>query len=632
MVLAKLPASQAASSSPPMASSVAGKKQASFLKKRQHSVPHDRATELLPTPQSQQQAINATNVRFSIVDERIQASVSGFIILESRRAVWRKFSKVPKTEEIDLDELRRKQQRLLTYTPSIVSGMTNSHSAPSTAMTTTTEDVDPWDLPIDASSILESGATRGTRTFEFPELRTVTLCSSCAGSCQMPCHRCGGIEAGECFWCAGSGRFRGHKCTKCAQSGTLQCVKCSNTGKSECTTCDGRGALRMALCVDVKLRPVELPAMPLMDESGSMYSNRTLWNQTLRNDSTVQLKATEAVYETTQRLYEQIAQQPSHSSRGKQMEKRVPVMASCVCKRWMEWTIGVTRYVDGGMQQHQQQQQQYMLSNSSSSSNSSSNAAWALPRANSVPNVQQHYRFRLSSMAISELVPTNMGGSSGLASSASSFKPSSSRAVASAASALASTSASSPLSPSPASTRVPTPALIPSTASGAATPNFSPRVAPTEHGMTSSSSSSSMTSSNRASSSSGLHSGGGSGSGSGNGSGSSSENSEESSSGATTPLSEPRAAIASFLPTPASASLPSPTSSTSSSSSSSSSSPSSSSKFLEHGLKQNSSSIHPTQAPPQLDLPTIRSRSSFSKLFLGTGDLDFRFTSRKSVS
>lgn len=422
MVLAKLPATQEPSASAGI-STTWGKKQANFLKKRQHSVPHDHVSELLGPADSTSSA--DMNVRINILDECIQSSVSGLIILESRRATWRKFCKLSKDENADIDELRGKQQKVALSSASVLSGNA-----------ATTNDVDPWDLPIDAASILESGATRGTRTFEFPELRTVTLCPSCSGSYKMSCGRCGGLEAGECFWCSGSGRFRGHKCTKCAQSGTLQCPKCHNTGKVECGTCDGKGALKMALCVDVKLRPIELPAMPLMDEGAEIEQ----WNQMLSDHGFVQLKATQAVFETAQRLYDQIAQQPSLTQQGKPAEKRVPVMAQCVCKRWIERTIGVTRYID-------------TLSRSGDSS-----LGLGLPRANSVPSVQQHYRFRLSSLPESELVPTNYGGSR----SRSSSKPGS-QAV------------SSTPSSSSSSSHIPTPALLSPLASVSTTPNLSPQ-------------------------------------------------------------------------------------------------------------------------------------------------------------
>lgn len=67
------------------------------------------------------------------------------------------------------------------------------------------------------------------------------------------------------FWCDGSGtrKIDGKVCKVCQGNTFYQCSQCSNSGKVECQDCNQGGIIQMSYFVDVILRSVELPAIPV---------------------------------------------------------------------------------------------------------------------------------------------------------------------------------------------------------------------------------------------------------------------------------------------------------------------------------------------------------------------------------
>lgn len=237
--------------------------------------------------------------------------IRGTILLESRKAAWRKHSKLAGKD-------KEAQTRQLPDLSSI----------------------DPWELPIDGSSLLGLGAAAsgGKRTFEFPQYRTDAACKKCAQG-SVDCPRCGGLDAVDCFWCASTGYVKGHKCKKCNTTGQIHCAKCDNTGKVKCASCAGMGAFKWALCVDLKMDSLTLPPVTLQDlvDGGQAEDHAAM----VPPDA-VQYQATQAVFETARQVFETSLQGGS-ASPGR--ERRVPVLAHCHVERHTKRLLHVCRWM-----------------------------------------------------------------------------------------------------------------------------------------------------------------------------------------------------------------------------------------------------------------------------------------------
>jgi len=245
--------------------------------------------------------------------------IQGTILLESRKASWKKHSKL---KEVDMEAQRCALPEL--------SGV-----------------VDAWELPIDGSSLLELGTTKGgKKTFEFPQYRMNATCKKCEAG-HMDCTRCGGLEAVDCFWCGSSGYFKGHECKKCNTTGRINCVKCNNTGKVECKSCDGMGAFKYAICVDLKLDSLSLPEITLEDliDPDEEDLSKT-------DPEFLKFKATQAIYETASSIFEKSVKDGggggkknnNNNNNNLGRERRVPVLANCHVERHMKRVLHVSRW------------------------------------------------------------------------------------------------------------------------------------------------------------------------------------------------------------------------------------------------------------------------------------------------
>ena len=265
-------------------------------------------------------------VSLNLLQQEVEATVRAEIVLETRKAVWRRFSKL--TSPADLETRARSSQSL------------------------SSRNVDAWDLPISAASLVASGALSGKQVFEFPDFRTDVACDTCSGEGQARCERCGAREPIECFWCAGTGRLRGQApCEKCDASGTMHCITCRNAGRVQCKTCDSMGGIRMALCCDVRIKQLKLPPRSLREILAAQgpatvatqkpADPEQSGNAGTDASSALRTVITAALFDTVQQLH--LAATANSAGDNPGNEKRVPVLARCMVEKYMERTYGATR-------------------------------------------------------------------------------------------------------------------------------------------------------------------------------------------------------------------------------------------------------------------------------------------------
>ncbi len=232
-----------------------------------------------------------------VLRERSETSIRGTIALESRKVAWRKFAQLDGPDE-------------------------QARARPTLSLS----EVDPWQLPIDASPLILDGKLQGKKTFEFPDMRTNAACTTCNGTALARCEKCCGYEPTDCFWCAGTGRFKSSgSCDHCASTGKLICHGCKNEGTVKCIQCKGFGSVAMALCVDVRLSTIDLPPRPLTELIGVV--SQPLSAEDLRSVAISEL------HKTVQDLHS-LAVKTSPSG-------KIPVLARCVVEHSTVWDLAV---------------------------------------------------------------------------------------------------------------------------------------------------------------------------------------------------------------------------------------------------------------------------------------------------
>ncbi|KAK0563333.1 hypothetical protein OC844_002270 [Tilletia horrida] len=187
----------------------------------------------------------------------------------------------------------------------------------------------PWLLPIDVSTILANGKRKNKKTFQLPDYQMNADCLACHGSCRETCTGCSGIQADSCFWCEGTGKRRGGKtCQECKGKNVYQCNDCDNAGTVQCRECEGAGHTLVGYVVEVKLRAVELPPIPV---------------SLLRDDRT------DSVPETVEAVRECAVEKVCKAAyklcddQATDAVPVVPVMARCFWERSVIRTVSVVR-------------------------------------------------------------------------------------------------------------------------------------------------------------------------------------------------------------------------------------------------------------------------------------------------
>jgi len=274
-----------------------------------------RLSSLLP-PLDGNLPIIATVINIQILQNIVQSFIRGTIILESRKASWRKHSKL---NEIDVPAQSRQLPDLSTIAL--------------------------WDLPIEGHLLVDTTAvdslTRSRKkTFEFPQYRIHATCKKCKQG-YTDCARCDGLEPVACFWCNYTGYCKEEKCKKCNATGKINCVKCNNKTRVKCTSCDGKGAFKWALCVVLKVEPLSLPAIDFKDYNlkGEKEGNRK------EAPSLFKLRATQAIFKTALRIFDNSMQGEKKKKKNLLAnERRVPISAFCHVEKHEEKILHMTRW------------------------------------------------------------------------------------------------------------------------------------------------------------------------------------------------------------------------------------------------------------------------------------------------
>ncbi|KAK0552265.1 hypothetical protein OC846_002962 [Tilletia horrida] len=266
-----------------------------MLKPRKPGAPPPALEPKIKVAGPEEQAARERSLILNLEKEDVRSVIKAQIVLESRKGQFRKIGKTVEGQEI--------QQ--LPVMPS------------------------PWLLPIDVSHILAGGKRKNKKTFQLPDYQMNAHCLSCHGSGNETCKGCSGIQADSCFWCDGTGKRRGGKtCAECKGNNVYQCKDCNNAGTVACHDCEGVGHTHVGYVVEVKLRAIELPPIPvsvLRDESTDVIPE------------TVEAVREAAVEKVCKAAYKLCEDQTTDSV------PVVPVMARCFWERSVIRTVSVIR-------------------------------------------------------------------------------------------------------------------------------------------------------------------------------------------------------------------------------------------------------------------------------------------------
>ncbi|KAJ9474510.1 Chaperone protein [Pseudozyma hubeiensis] len=198
----------------------------------------------------------------------------------------------------------------------------------------------PWSMEMQHEQ-LDVAQIKGKskRTIELASLRTNARCVKCDGSGFCACITCKAERADECFWCCGTGREKTRAqawCRRCQGAGVLKCKTCSGSLKSDCRSCEGTGTGEYGFFVDVTVKRVEMPAVPLSTLFPQMESAASTFEPSYDE---VKTAATLALWDSITKLTETRAQMvTANGGKGKSKEM-VPVMAACM------WENSITHVV-----------------------------------------------------------------------------------------------------------------------------------------------------------------------------------------------------------------------------------------------------------------------------------------------
>ncbi|CAD6886476.1 unnamed protein product [Tilletia laevis] len=265
------------------------------IKARKPGAPPPAMEPKLRSAGPEEQAARERSLILNLEKEDVRSVIKAQIVIESRKGQFRKIGKVQEGESV----------QPLPVMPS------------------------PWLLPIDVSTILAGGKRKNKKTFQLPDYQMNADCLACHGTCKEVCTGCSGIQADSCFWCDGTGKRRGGKtCNECKGKNVYQCNDCNNAGTVACHECEGAGQTQVGYVVEVKLKAVELPPIPvslLQDE------------RTGEVPETVEAVRECAVDKVCKAAYKLCDDQTTDSV------PVVPVMARCFWERSVIRTVSVVR-------------------------------------------------------------------------------------------------------------------------------------------------------------------------------------------------------------------------------------------------------------------------------------------------
>ncbi|ETS62298.1 hypothetical protein PaG_03375 [Moesziomyces aphidis] len=200
----------------------------------------------------------------------------------------------------------------------------------------------PWSIEIRHEQ-LDVAQIKGKskKSVELASLRTNALCTKCEGSKLGACLTCKAEQADECFWCSGTGREKTRAqawCRRCQGAGVLKCNTCHGSLKSDCRSCEGTGMGEYGFFVDVTVKRVEMPAVPLATLFPQLESASASFQPSYDE---VRAAAKLALWDSITKLTE--ARHHAVATKGGKSKSKdmVPVMAACVWENSTSHVVSV---------------------------------------------------------------------------------------------------------------------------------------------------------------------------------------------------------------------------------------------------------------------------------------------------
>lgn len=260
--------------------------------------------------------------------------IKAMVVMESRSASWKRIGPFNpanhNTNSASESVISHQHQQSREVSPQSSTEVARLPPMPS-----------PWSMEIRHEQLdIAQIKGKSKRTIELASLRINARCVKCDGSGLGNCVTCKAEQADECFWCSGTGREKTRAqawCRRCQGAGVLKCNTCHGSLKSDCRSCEGTGTGEYGFFVDVTVKRVEMPAVPI----ATLLPQYNATANFMPNYDEVRTAATLALWDSILKLTEtrsQIVNMKGGKAKGKEM---VPVMAACVWENSTSHVVAV---------------------------------------------------------------------------------------------------------------------------------------------------------------------------------------------------------------------------------------------------------------------------------------------------
>ena len=251
--------------------------------------------------------------------------IKAMIVMESRSASWKRIGPANPNGKT----VQKSTQQPNTPSPNSSGEVGRLPPMPS-----------PWSMEVRHEQ-LDVAQIKGKskKTIELAALRTNAQCIKCEGSGLGACPTCKAEQADECFWCNGTGREKTRaqaSCRRCQGAGVLKCNTCHGSLKSNCRSCEGTGTGEYGFFVDITVKRVEMPAVPISTLFPQFDPASTAHEPSYEE---VKAAATLAVWDSINKLTEARSQAVATKGSKAKSKEMVPVMAACT------WENSITHVV-----------------------------------------------------------------------------------------------------------------------------------------------------------------------------------------------------------------------------------------------------------------------------------------------
>ncbi|SJX64817.1 uncharacterized protein SRS1_15246 [Sporisorium reilianum f. sp. reilianum] len=253
--------------------------------------------------------------------------IKAMVVMESRSASWKRIGAVNSNNKTV--HASSEQQHQNETSPRLSGEVGRLPPMPS-----------PWSMELRHEQ-LDVAQIKGKskKTIELASLRTNAQCVKCEGSGLGACLTCKAEQADECFWCNGTGREKMRaqaRCRRCQGEGVLKCNTCHGSLKSQCGSCEGKGTGEYGFFVDVTVKRVEMPAVPISTLFPQFDPASTMFEPSYDE---VKAAATLALWDSITKLTDARAQAVVSKGGKAKSKEMVPVMAACT------WENSITHVV-----------------------------------------------------------------------------------------------------------------------------------------------------------------------------------------------------------------------------------------------------------------------------------------------